>query len=413
MFDYLPKSARMILVLLLMSMVIAGLMWVNYRFASHNPGGNDFLVHYLGTRALIFDGISPYSDVVAQRIQEAAYGRPALEGEHELRVVYPLYSTLLFSPFAMLSDYTLARALWMTCLELSLLITAYLCMQLVDWDPPIWLTGIYFLFTLVWYHAVRGVINGNAVVLITLLITLSFLAIKHGQDRWAGVLLAVSTIKPHLVALLGLFVLLWAAKKDRWQLVGWFIGMMSFLIVGGVVLVPNWILQNTWEILKFPTYNPILSLGELLGSWMPGIALQIRWGLALALGIVLVLEWWSAAGKDYYAFLWTACLTLAIGQWIGIPTDPGNFILLFPGLILVLGTWDKRWQAAGSYIVTAALVILWGGLWALFLLTLERAYQPLQAPVMFLPFPGFVLMGLYWIRWWVMRPSRRMFGGRT
>ena len=49
----------------------------NYRFAVQNPGGNDFLVHWLGTRSFITEGISPYSDEVALRIQMLVYGHPA------------------------------------------------------------------------------------------------------------------------------------------------------------------------------------------------------------------------------------------------------------------------------------------------------------------------------------------------
>ena len=71
---------------LLSLLALIGLTLANYRFAVQNPGGNDFLVHWVGTRALLVDGISPYSDETALRIQRMAYGRPAREGEHELRV---------------------------------------------------------------------------------------------------------------------------------------------------------------------------------------------------------------------------------------------------------------------------------------------------------------------------------------
>ena len=104
-------------------LVIAALVLLtvaNYMFVQQNPGGNDFLVHWVGTRALFVDGLSPYSDTVAERIQTLAYGRPAEPGEHELRVAYPLYSVLVFLPYAFFGDYEIARALWMTTLEAGL-----------------------------------------------------------------------------------------------------------------------------------------------------------------------------------------------------------------------------------------------------------------------------------------------------
>lgn len=185
----------------LLVVVIGGLTWVNIQFTKSNPGGNDFLVHYIGTRSFLFDGLSPYSDDVATRIQIAAYGHPAEGIEHELRVAYPLYSVILFAPFSLIGDYQIARAVWMTVLELALVTMTFLSFRLVDWNPPLWIQASILLFSLIWYHAVRGVINGNAVILLALALTCILLSIKNGEDRIPGLLLAVTTIKPHLVVL--------------------------------------------------------------------------------------------------------------------------------------------------------------------------------------------------------------------
>ena len=119
------------LIALVGGLIFLGLLtWGNYRFAQDNPGGNDFLVHYIATRALIMEGLNPYSDEVAQEIQTAAYGRPAREGEKELRVAYPLYSIIVFLPFTLIGEYTMARAIWMSIRPT----TAYICHQ-VSFSP--------------------------------------------------------------------------------------------------------------------------------------------------------------------------------------------------------------------------------------------------------------------------------------
>ena len=191
-----------LLAVFLALIIILGLFWVNLQFARNNPGGNDFLVHYVGTRSFLFDGLSPYSEEVAERIQVAAYGHPAQGEEHELRVAYPLYSIILFTPFSLIGNYLTARAAWMTVLELSLLAMVFICFELVEWKPPLWMQGTILLFSMIWYHAVRGVINGNAVILIALAVSAVLLLIRNEQDRLAGVILAATTIKPHLVVLL-------------------------------------------------------------------------------------------------------------------------------------------------------------------------------------------------------------------
>jgi hypothetical protein len=46
------------------------------------------------------------------------------------------------------------------------------------------------------------------------------------------------------------------------------------------------------------------------------------------------------------------------------------------------------------------------GLWLLFANTLTYEGQPIQNPVMFFPLPLFLLIGLYWVRWWAIKPPK-------
>lgn len=395
------KRTNLVLVAFLAVVVLIGLIWVNNQFAKNNPGGNDFLVHYVGTRSFLLEGISPYSDEVAIRIQTAAYGRPAQGIEHELRVAYPLFSIFLFAPFSLIGDYQIARAIWMVVLEISLVWMCFLSFDLLDWKPALWIQALVLIFSLLWYHAARGVINGNAVILIALLLTGVFLSMKKEQDHLAGLLLALTTIKPHLVILLIPFLLIWSVYNKRWKVITWFSITLGVLLVVSLVLMPDWILQNIWEILKYPDYNPAGTLAAALAEWFPNSGAGLKWGLAIFFGALLLFEWIKSRRGRFERLLWTGMLTLVIGQWIGIQTDPGNFILLFPALMLVLATAYRKWPEKGEWLVVGALGTLLVGLWALFIVTIQKSYQPVQSPIMFLPLPAVCLVGLYWIKWWV------------
>jgi len=395
---------QLLLLILLALAAIAGLTWGNYRYASQNPGGNDFLVHWVGTRAFFVDGISPYSDETALRIQEMAYGRAARPGEHELRVAYPLYSTIVFAPFALIKDFTLARAFWMTTLEIALALSALLAVRLVDWRPPIWMLAIYLLFTLLFYHSIRPLINGNAVILVTLGIILALQAIKNERDELAGLLLGLTTIKPQVVVLIILFVLLWGMAKKRWLLVGWLVGTVIVLSIAVGIIIPDWIMQNMREVIRYPAYNPAGTVGAAFATWWPAVGHRVGWVFSAILGVILLLEWVGAGRSGFRGFLWKACLTLVISQWIGIQTDPGNFIVLLLPLTLVFAMWEKRWRRGGSLLVFTSIAMLLVGIWMIFLSTVEYGNQPLQSPVMFFPLPAFLLLGLYWVRWWAFKP---------
>lgn len=203
--------------LALLLVAILPLTWANYRFATNNPGGNDFLVHWEGARALLIEGLSPYSDEVAIRIQVHTYGRPAASGEHELRVAYPLYSLVIFAPFALIGDFTLARALWMTFLEIALIAIPFICIMLTRWRPGNLVLIFFLIFFVVWYHGMRPLINGNVVILVTLFLLVAVWFLKTRRDEMVGVMLAISTIKPHIVLLPIIFILLCSVSQKRYK----------------------------------------------------------------------------------------------------------------------------------------------------------------------------------------------------
>ena len=243
-------------------LIIAGLtvsvvlLFVNINFTKNNPGGNDFLVHWVGTRNLILKGVSPYSDETALDIQKIAYGRPAKPGEHELRVAYPIYSIVLFLPFALVKDFSLARAIWMTVLEIAIVALSVLSIRFVRWKPRINILMVLMVFTISWYHAIRPLINGNAIILIALGLAGALIAIRSGLDEVAGVLLALTTIKPQVVIVTLVFISLWAIMEKRWRILFWLLGTVLLLVSAGSLLIPDWILQNLREILRYPGYNP-------------------------------------------------------------------------------------------------------------------------------------------------------------
>jgi hypothetical protein len=384
--------------------VLALLTWGNYRFASDSPGGNDFLVHWVGTRSLITEGLNPYSDEVALKIQEIAYGRAARAGEHELRVAYPLYSIIFFLPFALVGDFTLARAMWMSLLEVGLVALTFLSLRLARWRIGPIMLALLLIFALLWYHGLRPLINGNAVILVALGIAGGLIALRAGADELAGVLFAFTTIKPQVVILLLAFVVLWSVSHGRWRVVLWLVGTVTLLALSAALLIPGWILDNLREVIAYPAYNPPGTPRAAFITWWPDWGGRVGLVLSAVMAVILLVEWWSNRKADFPGFLWTACLTLMISQWIGIQTDPGNFVVLFPALILVFSLMDDRWRTGGKPFVILSMIILFFGIWAIFLATVQQSDQPIQSPVMFFPLPAYLLVMLYWVRWWAVEP---------
>jgi len=134
--------------------------------------------------------------------------------------------------------------------------------------------------------------------------------------------------------------------------------------------------------------------------------------------VILIVEWWQARRWQFNGFLWALSLTLVVGQWVGIPTSPTNFLLLLLPLTVVLATWENRAHRSGHVIAAqlscvATWLILGVGIWLIAIGDQRNpVVWPAQPPALFIPLPLLLLIGLYWVRWWAIRPRRllRNFG---
>ena len=404
--EYQRRSILMMVTFFIALIAIAGLGWFNIQYARQHPGGNDFIPRWLGTRLFLMKGQDPYSQQTTLAIQEMIFGRAARQGEDQSLFVYPFYSSLVFAPLAVISDFAVARGLWMLVLELAVVAITAISISLARWRlSPIGM-AILFVFAILWYHSLRPVINGNAAIIVALFITLAFLAIRAKSDVIAGIFLALSTIKPQMVVLLILFILIWAISTQRWRLIISTLSSLAFMIIIGSFLIPNWVLENVWQLLAYPTYTLPGSPGAILAAWLPGVGSRVGWAITVLLLFLLLFEWWQALRKEFRWFYWTACLTLVLTNLIGVRTETANYIALLPGLILIFAVWDERWHLVGKILIILSGLLLSIGLWWLFVTTIQVADQPIQNPIMFFPVPIFVLIGLYWVRWWAIQPTR-------
>jgi hypothetical protein len=387
-------------------LVLFVLIWGNIQYARENPGGQDFLVHWMSTRLFLTQGIDPYSDEAAEQIQDFAEKHLMLdEGStnyelSELRLVSPLYSIILFLPFLFSSDFALSRALWMTILEAALIVQAVLFIQLVSWRPRWPTIAGLLLFSIVWYPAAQSIVDGDMVILIGLFIAGSLLAMRNKHDEIAGVLFAFSTIKINISLLLIIFVLIWTYRQGRWRLIGWFSGTLLLLGLGIALLMPDWIISNLGSVVAFVNQNSLILIGEVLSGELPAAGKRIGWILSIVAIIILLIEWWLARRKEFRLFLWTAFLTLVISQWVGVRINVGNFVLLFPVIALIFTLLFERWQRGGRIIGGIVLAFLAAGIWLLYL---DRAGQIAQSSLLIFPIPIFLMIMLYWVRWWIVR----------
>jgi len=398
-----PNWLRVLLVLFILAMII-GLGIANYRFILQAPGGNDFLARWVGAHYWVVKGINPYDPQVSLAAQEMIYGRPAnpTEGEDIAHFVYPLPAMIFFAPFGLLT-YPIARTLWMTLLEISLPLLALIGVQLARWKPSNKLLGFLMVFSVVWYHGFRSVVVGQFAVIEALLMAGALLAIQRRMDSVAGILLTLSIAKPQMSFLLIPFILLWAARSRRWELISWTIGSMVVLVGISLALISNWPLLWVRQLLEYPKYTELGPPISILAGLVPSASKGITYGLTALTLLYLVWEWVLAMGKEDRWFQWTAALTIVITNLVAFRTATTNYVVLLPVLCMVFGIWYGRWSRRGAIFIWLALFVMLIGLWGLFLSTVEGNTE---SAIMYLPLPFVSLLGLLWSRWWTVSVPR-------
>ncbi|TAK10952.1 MAG: DUF2029 domain-containing protein [Anaerolineae bacterium] len=399
----------LLIALVLLAAVAAGLMNANLGYTRANPGGNDFIPRWVGTRAVLERGANPYSDEVTADIQALIYGgRAANPGEDQQLFVYPYYTVFFVAPFGLIEDFMVARAAWMTLLELSILTIAFLSLRTAGWTPRPVLLGLFILYSLLWYLAVRAVILGNPAVLVALFITLTLYCIQRGSDEWAGIFLACATLKPQMMLLLLVFIIVWALAQRRVRIVTAFVFTLGALVGVSFLLEPTWMMDMLRQIAAYPDYTLPSTPVPIFTEWWGRPGTMLGWAVTGVLALLLLRDWSVAARRGSDLFLWTAGITLAATFLIGIPNPSANQLALLAVYPLVFGLWEERWPRWSGWMTAGTLAALGVGLWWLFLATVVQRDQPIEHFIMHFPLPVFFLLSLYWMRWWVQRPNRRL-----
>ncbi len=391
---------------------IAAVMGIYQLLTYPYPGHNDFLSRWEGARSYWQDGLNPYGDEASLNIQMAIYGRPVVAGEDPGYFAYPFYTAVLLLPL-MPTSYAWASAVWMVLLGFCLLGALLLLLNLFQWRPVPLLLGLLLLWALFWYFAARGLILGQPGLLVYFLQVLAIWALAKQHDRTAGIALAISTLKPQMGYLIVPFLLLWALRTRRWQLVGSFSITFGILMGVSFVLLPTW--MNDWlnQLALYPSYtalgSPVWILaysltpginpatGALLGDTTLGGIFEL--GMTGALYLYLLWLWAGVLIQNKSErLLWTIVMTLVITHLVAPRTATPHYVIFTIPILFYLRELTKPKIRRGTVYAMLLILGLLIGQWAHFTLTVTAKFEH---PSVYLPMPFIIFFLMFFTRqWW-------------
>jgi hypothetical protein len=396
----LPVVVSIFLVLLVIA-ALGFLVWANDSFVKSQPVEKDFLVPWLGARTFLQYGTSPYSAPAAQRAQVVTYGRLAAAGQDPLQLWLPFPVELLYFPIALIPDYVLARAIWMTLLEIALFGVVFLTLQLTGWNPGRFFMPVLLLFPFLWVYGIFSLVSASAAGFVALAAAGFLLAVRAERDELAGGLLILLVSAPRLTGVLAFFVFWWIIHQRRWRILGGFFMGATVLIVLSFLFQPDWFLPFLRGLLSYFAFGPGYTSIGIFASWSPVVGQRIGWVLAALFFLILFFEWGRTLSGDFRAFLWMVCLTLCVTPLLGVPVVPGDYPILFIPLLLFLAILSERRPTFKSWGVSQiVLLLLLAGFWLLAILQIRaNAFVSLVNSLVLL-LPILLAAGLTWMRWW-------------
>jgi hypothetical protein len=333
------------------------------------------------------------------------YGDSAKAGDELYILDSPFQILLLYFPFSLLSDPQLARALYTLILELALFALALLSLRLTDWETPRYFSVLFLLFCVFNFYAFQAIMEASPVLLLGLIYAGILLAIRTGQDEFAGALMAASLYYWEVGGPFLILVAWWAYREKRTRVFAG-LGMITFALLAVSFLVyPNWIIPFLRAGMNNQRADFGFSTHEIFAHLFPSQNGLYAWIFIGILVIALGYEWNAALSSEYRRFYWAACLSLAAAPLLGFRSEMEHLAVLVIPFALIFAVVHDRWNRIGNWLTPLLLLIVFLVPWAVFFFALPL-FGEVAKEITFLFFPLLTVIGLYWIRWWAIRPPR-------
>lgn len=385
------KRTNLLIACFLALLFVVMVVGVQRTFTSLVPGANDFYPRWLGAQMFWREGIDPYSQTATEAIQRGLYGRLALPEEDQVLFVYPFYTTFMLLPLVWLPvSYSWVQAIWLVAVMFALVGAILLTLKLLEWTMPPWLLALTLLWSLMFYNNTRTIVLGQFAAFVFLWLAATLWALKQHRDGWAGILLALTTIKPQMVFLLIPALFIWAIGQRRWRFLGGFGGAMALLVGVSWVLLPGWLFSFVDQVISYPGYTFTGSpLWVITGFYWPWLGQPVEWLLAVLLAAYMLFEWRRLPRVTAVSskLIFILGVTMVVTNMILVRTATTNYIVMIIPIFLILRHISALVKQGNGWVAlffVASIVAMW----ALFLSSIQG---DTEHPVMYLPMPFLLL----------------------
>jgi Glycosyltransferase family 87 len=332
----------------------------------------DLYPSWLAARELFLHHRNPYGPEVTHEIQLAFYGRiidqnydvPGATLIDEQRFAYPIYLLLLLAPIIH-TDFAVIQAWTPLFFAIITAVSILLWLDILRWRPRPVVTVALIFFILSTPQIGQGLRLRQPAMLVAFLLALGTWCVVRNHLASAGIVLALATVKPHMIILPIAWLIFWSVgswHRRRSFLVAFAI-TVSVLIGVGELIFPGWPRYFLSGLLAYRHYSPTISLLDLVFGCLIGTVLAL-------IAIIAMLAWaWQNRREEpgSYCFIYILLLLCTLNTLV-LRMTPYNQILLLLPVLVILRNWGALSRAARTAF---AVIVSWSWITSLILLAVH------------------------------------------
>jgi len=428
-------SAQEIRIIFVFLLILAALLAANIYLARTTPGGEWLLIRWNAGRAflglqqdvtvglkgwrtlssdrsikpgdVVIQRIQPdiYGGAIAHRVQQIVYGREAFASEYKYILSDPFSILLFYTPLVMIPNFELARAIWMLVAEAALLVSVLLSYRLSEWEPPLGLNIVLIGFGLFSFFSLNALLTTSPTIFLNLLYLGSLLALRSEKDELAGALLFLAAYQWEVGGLFFVLIAIFVFANRRWSVLAGFGMALIVLLIISFLVYPSWGLPYIRAVLSNLIQSQHLNLVTILSSWFPDVPSFLGIVISILLIVVVIIESLGAVNAPFRRVVWVAALALAAMPLTGLTIFSANQVVLILPLVLVISLIWERWSRTRWVMVVLILSIAFVVPYYLYYQTV-LIYAPFYTELLTALPSMFMIVMLYWMRWWVVHSPR-------
>jgi hypothetical protein len=326
----------------------------------------------------------PYNQQTTQQIQIGLFGRTITGGgsaasPNYRAFSYPAFTDLLLWPLALL-PFSVARILLVVILAVATALSIVLWLRALRIYVSLEMLACLMFFTLSSYAVLEGLFAEQMGLLVGFLLASSLAGLMAERLFLSGSLLALALIKPQVMALVGVYLLLWSFQHfgSRWRFCAGFFFMMALLNGSSVLVWPRWIGEWLRVVFGYREYSTPPLVCYLMGTQL---CERIGFFLIAALLIAAVTLAWRMRSASATSPEFGLTISLLFGV-TAITILPGHavydHVVLLPGIILIAKRWrDFAYSRLFRMVLGAtALTLFWQWICAPLVIAMRPIFSP-------------------------------------